>query len=429
MKYNILITNDDGINSKGLRALIEVASDFGDVTVVAPENGMSGMSHSISMNNPLYIRRIRISENVTVLAVDGTPVDCVKVAVDYVMQNKPTLLLSGINHGSNSNISVIYSGTMGAAREGSLYSIPSIGFSLTSHDTKADLSVAKYVVREVLEKLLPLNTNPRMCLNVNIPTIPLSELKGIKMCRQTRGYWQENFDKNVCPRGREYVWMLGGFVSEDTEATDNDEWALAHNYAAIVPVHTDTTDYKTLEYFSEKVRFKMRLERIQSSSDARLQVLLELYTASFPVEERRDITQLKNYIDTKQNMYFVALYEELELVGFMVYWDFVEFRYFEYLSVFAHLRNRNLGHKVLQLMQKEISGLRIFEVEIPLEEISRRRVDFYIRNSYQVLKKDYHQPPYVEGGVGCDLWIMGNSSTPKLDEYIDTIYKEIYSCK
>lgn len=253
MKYNILVTNDDGILSKGLRALIEVAMEYGEVTVVAPERGMSGMSHSISMNNPLYIRKIKITDTISVFACDGTPVDCVKVAVDYLMKdNRPTLLLSGVNHGANSNISVIYSGTMGAAMEGALYSIPSIGFSLTTHDTSADLRATKVIIRRVLDQVLPVNKNPNLCLNVNIPPIPLEEIKGVRFCRQTRGFWQEDFDKNTCPRGRDYVWMMGGFVSQDETATDTDEWCLKNNYVAVVPVQTDFTDYETLKLFSNQ---------------------------------------------------------------------------------------------------------------------------------------------------------------------------------
>lgn len=247
MKYNILVTNDDGILAKGLRALVEVASEYGDVTVVAPENGMSGMSHSISLNNPLYIRKIKIDDQLSVYAVDGTPVDCVKVAIDHIMDSKPTLLLSGLNHGSNSNISVIYSGTMGAATEGALCSVPSIGFSLTSHDTKADLRASKEIMRKVLDMVLPNNNDPKMCLNVNIPSIALEKIKGIKFCRQTLGYWKEDFDSNTCPRGREYVWMLGGFVCEDKPSSDTDQWCLDNDYVSIVPVQTDMTDYKTLD--------------------------------------------------------------------------------------------------------------------------------------------------------------------------------------
>lgn len=247
MKQNILITNDDGINAKGLRALIEVASEFGKVTIVAPEMGMSGMSHAITMTNPLFLRRIKIADSVEVYACQGTPVDCVKIAVDSIMEEAPTLILSGINHGSNSNVSVLYSGTMGAATEGATYNVPSIGFSLTSHLANADFTAARYYVKEILEKVLQHNCNKSLCLNVNIPSIPSEEIKGIKLCRQANGFWQEEFDKKLDPRGREYYWLVGKFINIEPEAADTDEWALRNGYVSIVPVQVDMTDYKTLK--------------------------------------------------------------------------------------------------------------------------------------------------------------------------------------
>ena len=247
MKQNILITNDDGINAKGLRALIEVASEFGKVTIVAPEMGMSGMSHAITMTNPLFLRRIKIADSVEVYACQGTPVDCVKIAVDSIMEEAPTLILSGINHGSNSNVSVLYSGTMGAATEGATYNVPSIGFSLTSHLANADFTAARYYVKEILEKVLQHNCNKSLCLNVNIPSIPSEEIKGIKLCRQANGFWQEEFDKKLDPRGREYYWLVGKFINTEREAADTDEWALRNGYVSIVPVQVDMTDYKTLK--------------------------------------------------------------------------------------------------------------------------------------------------------------------------------------
>ena len=247
MKQNILITNDDGINAKGLRALIEVASEFGKVTIVAPEMGMSGMSHAITMTNPLFLRRIKIADSVEVYACQGTPVDCVKIAVDSIMEEAPTLISSGINHGSNSNVSVLYSGTMGAATEGATYNVPSIGFSLTSHLANADFTAARYYVKEILEKVLQHNCNKSLCLNVNIPSIPSEEIKGIKLCRQANGFWQEEFDKKLDPRGREYYWLVGKFINTEPEAADTDEWALRNGYVSIVPVQVDMTDYKTLK--------------------------------------------------------------------------------------------------------------------------------------------------------------------------------------
>jgi len=248
MKQNILVTNDDGVASKGLRALIEEASRFGRVTVVAPEHGMSGMSHAITMSNPLYLREVRRRDDVAVYACSGTPVDCVKLAIDHVMKDEaPTLVLSGINHGANSNISVIYSGTLGAAMEGFSYGIPSIGFSLIDHDTEADLTAARHYVRRVLATVLEHNGNAPVCLNVNVPTLPLEDIKGIRVCRQTKGYWMEEFVRKSDPRGRDYYWLTGRFVNLEPDDPDTDEWALANGYVSVVPVTLDLTDYSRME--------------------------------------------------------------------------------------------------------------------------------------------------------------------------------------
>ena len=163
------------------------------------------------------------------------------------MEEAPTLILSGINHGSNSNVSVLYSGTMGAATEGATYNVPSIGFSLTSHLANADFTAARYYVKEILEKVLQHNCNKSLCLNVNIPSIPSEEIKGIKLCRQANGFWQEEFDKKLDPRGREYYWLVGKFINTEPEAADTDEWALRNGYVSIVPVQVDMTEYKTLK--------------------------------------------------------------------------------------------------------------------------------------------------------------------------------------
>lgn len=245
-QQRILISNDDGIDAKGLKHLIEIAQEFGHVTVVAPEKGMSGMSHSITMSDPIYLRRIEYSDNIEIYACAGTPTDCIKIAIDTLMPEQPTLVLSGINHGANSNISVIYSGTMAAAIEGSTYSIPSIGFSLTSHDLDADFTAARHYVREVIIKLLSTKNNENICLNVNIPTIPLEKIKGIKVCRQSKGYWREDFTQQFCPRGKEYYWLKGYFINQEPDATDNDEWALKNNYVSVVPVQIDITNYEQL---------------------------------------------------------------------------------------------------------------------------------------------------------------------------------------
>jgi len=243
----ILVSNDDGIDAKGLQSLIRIAKQFGDVFVVAPERGQSGMSHSISLTTPLRVRYLEKSDELTICAVPGTPVDCVKLAINQLLPRRPDLMLSGINHGSNSAVSVIYSGTMGAAIESSLYGINSIGFSVLDHSPNADFSlVEKYgpqLVAKVLEEGLP----NQVSLNVNFPIIEDSEYKGYKFCKQTSGVWNEDFEKRTDPHGRDYYWLTGSFLNAELENEDSDEWALANNYASIVPIKIDFTEYKTLE--------------------------------------------------------------------------------------------------------------------------------------------------------------------------------------
>lgn len=246
----ILITNDDGFDSKGIEALLELAMEFSDnITVVAPDKTYSGMSHSITMHHPLFLEQKKNApKGVKFYICAGSPVDCVKIALDQIMDTMPDLVLSGINHGSNSNISVIYSGTMGAATEGAFYGIPSIGFSLTDHDLDADFDAAVIYSRKVIEMVINMSAADKidLCLNVNVPAIAKESIKGIKFCRQTRGVWREKFVARQDPHNRDYYWMSGGFVNAESNAEDTDEWALKEGYVAIVPVQMDFTDYKRL---------------------------------------------------------------------------------------------------------------------------------------------------------------------------------------
>lgn len=243
----IFLTNDDGFDSRGMEALIDIARRFGRVVVVAPERPQSGMSHAFTMLSPLFIRKVREEEGLEVYALSGTPVDCVKVAFDYLLrERKVDLVLSGINHGSNSAVNVLYSGTMGAAIEGSFYDCPSVGLSLDDHGADADFEAAvvygKRIVRSVLEKKVELP----LCLNVNVPVGKPGELHGIRLCRQNRGFWREEFYRHEDPRGRAYFWLTGDFVNGEPGAEDTDEWALAHGYVSVVPVQVDLTDYRQL---------------------------------------------------------------------------------------------------------------------------------------------------------------------------------------
>ena len=242
----ILVTNDDGYQAKGIKYLTEVAQEFGQVVVVAPEQGQSGMSHSVSLGTPLYLSQIETGNAHQSYFCSGTPADCVKIAIHKVLDKKPDLILSGINHGSNASVSAIYSGTIGAAREGSLNGIPSIGFSLLDHSPDANFETsahyAKIIIKEALEKGMP----EMSCLNVNVPRISLDEVKGIKFCRQTKGKWIEEFDHRTNPYKKDYYWLTGEFSNFEPHAKDTDEWALENHYVSIVPVNIDFTAYDVL---------------------------------------------------------------------------------------------------------------------------------------------------------------------------------------
>jgi 5'-nucleotidase len=242
----ILVTNDDGITAKGIRSLIAVAREFGDVWVVAPDSPQSGMGHAITVNNILRLTEVHNEPmEVREFACSGTPVDCVKLAVYRVLKRRPDLLISGINHGANNSINVIYSGTMSAAVEGAVENIPSIGFSLLDHSAEADfdgaMGVARIMIRNALKHGIPEHT----CLNVNIPKGPASALKGIKVCRQGQAFWEDDFVPRQDPSGKTYYWITGQLNNQD-KGEDTDIWALAHNYVSVVPVQFDLTAYHAM---------------------------------------------------------------------------------------------------------------------------------------------------------------------------------------
>ena len=243
----ILVTNDDGITAPGIRALISVMSEIGTVVVVAPDKPQSAMGHAITINSTLFINKVS-KENaaITEYSCSGTPVDCVKLAVNEMLHRKPDLCVSGINHGSNSSINVIYSGTMSAAVEAGIEGIPAIGFSLLDYDWNADFDAIKSSIRkitlEVLEKGMPEN----IVLNVNFPKLKENEIKGIKICRQAKAIWMEKFDKRITPQGKDYYWLTGEFVNQD-KGEDTDEWALENGYISVVPVQFDLTAHHTIQ--------------------------------------------------------------------------------------------------------------------------------------------------------------------------------------
>jgi 5'-nucleotidase len=246
-KKLILVCNDDGITAPGIRNLIEVAREFGDVVVVAPDKPQSAMGHAITINATLRVHPMR-SDGILEYSCSGTPVDCIKLAVNKILHRKPDLLVSGINHGSNASINVIYSGTMSAAMEGAMEGIPSIGFSLLDHSIDADFSAAKHFARIIIGQALKDQMPEGVCLNVNIPKVTIEMIKGIKVCRQARANWEEEFDERVDPNGKPYYWLTGVFKNYD-EGIDTDVWALENNYVSLVPCQFDITAHKSLQHY------------------------------------------------------------------------------------------------------------------------------------------------------------------------------------
>lgn len=242
----IFITNDDGIHAPGLRTLITIARKFGEVVVVAPDKAQSGMSHAVTTSSPLRIRKLHEEDGYSEYSCNGTPVDSVKIGEKIVLKRKPDLLLSGINHGSNAGINILYSGTMAAAMEGAMGNVPSIGFSLLDYSLIADFSPGEKFIEKIIKNVLEQGLNNHTCLNVNIPAVPLAELKGIKVCRMGKGYWDEVLDERKDPQSRSYYWLAGKFVSLDP-GSDTDEWALANHYISVVPIQIDLTAYSLIE--------------------------------------------------------------------------------------------------------------------------------------------------------------------------------------
>ena len=242
----ILVTNDDSIVAPGIRALIEVMKEIGEVVVVAPDSPQSAMGHAITINNTITLDKISLDKEIEhEYSCSGTPVDCVKIAVHEILKRKPDLCVSGINHGSNSSINVIYSGTMSAAVEAGIEGIPAIGFSLLDYSWDADFEPFKKYVKKialaVLEKKLP----DGVILNVNFPKLKAEEVKGVRICRQAKASWMEEFDKRTNPSGKEYYWLSGKFVNQD-KGEDTDEWALENGYISIVPVQFDLTAHHAI---------------------------------------------------------------------------------------------------------------------------------------------------------------------------------------
>lgn len=239
----ILVVNDDGVTAPGIRNLVEAVKDLGTIVVVAPDKPQSGMGHAITIGHPLRLLKVDSFEGIEAYACTGTPVDCVKLAVDKVLHRKPDLCISGINHGANHSINVIYSGTMSAAVEAAIENIPSAGFSLLDHSIEADFTGARKYAREVVQKMLATRLDKHTVLNVNIPNLPPDHIKGIRICKQAYAKYEEDFIERQDPHGRHYYWLTGEFVNFD-KAKDTDVWALNHGYVSVVPVQFDLTHYE-----------------------------------------------------------------------------------------------------------------------------------------------------------------------------------------
>ncbi|MFT5581682.1 MAG: 5'-nucleotidase [Psychromonas sp.] len=241
----IFITNDDGINAKGIRSLVEAAEEFGELVIIAPDKPQSGMGHAITISEPLRLYPSSVFGKHQAYSCSGTPVDCVKLGIYEVMHRKPDLLLSGINHGENTSTNVLYSGTMSAAIEGAMENIPSIGFSLKDFHPEADFDVAKEVAKNLIEKALKNGMAKHICLNVNIPRVTSKELKGIKICKQAHAFWEDRFDKREDQFGRPYYWLTGNFECQ-TEDQETDLIAMENGYASVVPTQFDLTAYEAM---------------------------------------------------------------------------------------------------------------------------------------------------------------------------------------
>jgi len=241
----ILISNDDGITAPGIKALIEVMTELGDVLVVAPDKPQSAMGHAITINQPIRLTEVHVYPGITSYQCSGTPVDCVKLAIDKLLPRKPDLMVSGINHGSNASINVIYSGTMSAAVEAAIDGMPAIGFSLCDYAWDADFESIKPYIKKIAQETLKRGLPYGTLLNVNLPVPASGQIKGIKICRQAQAKWKEDFDQRIDPFGRNYYWMTGKFINMD-KGEDTDQWALENDYVSVVPTMFDLTDHQRI---------------------------------------------------------------------------------------------------------------------------------------------------------------------------------------
>ena len=250
----ILLTNDDGLYAGGLKTLLEVMEEFGKVVLISTAESMSGMSQAITIKTPLRVKLLEENEKHIIYTCNGTPADGVKIAINQLLDRTPDWVVSGINHGSNSSASVLYSGTMAAAIEGCLNGITSVGFSLNNYSPAADFSACKKYIRIVMQTLEQEPLPQGICLNVNFPKAEADQIRGIKICRHAKGSWKEEFEKRKDPMGKTYYWLTGIYVNQEPDAIDTDEWALANNYVSVAPVSVDMTAYEYLDTLKERLK-------------------------------------------------------------------------------------------------------------------------------------------------------------------------------
>jgi len=248
----ILLTNDDGLYAAGLRTLLEIMEEFGKVVMISTMESQSGMSQALTVKTPLRVKLLDENEKHRIYACNGTPTDSIKIAINQLLERTPDFVVAGINHGANASVSVLYSGTMAAAIEGCLYGISSVGFSLNNFSPTADFNACKTYIRFIMDKLAAEPLPEGICLNVNIPAAEEKNIKGIKICRQSKGNWKEEFEKRKDPMGKTYYWLTGYFQNHEPEAEDTDEWALANNYVSVVPVCVDMTAHWYIDKLKEK---------------------------------------------------------------------------------------------------------------------------------------------------------------------------------
>ena len=253
----LLISNDDGYQAKGIRELVEMLSDYGDILVCAPDSARSGSSCCFSVTTPLTLTLQEKRPGVEIWSCNGTPTDCVKMALAELCPRKPDMVIGGINHGDNASVNAHYSGTMGVTLEGCMKYIPSVAFSLCDHRADADFKPLRPLIREITKRVLQKGLPQGVCLNVNFPLVlgsprsPRTSYKGIRVCRMAKGTWSSEVTKCRHPRGYDYWWMVGSYTNDEPEAEDTDNWALTHGYVAITPTQIDVTAYSAIDLIKE----------------------------------------------------------------------------------------------------------------------------------------------------------------------------------